>query len=140
MPASNNPTETINNPLLLATAASTLRAYAAHALANEPPVSSPNAGYKAYSKRMNFARQSMANAEYYAPQAAFLLEKISNGVSNAARDANISMYLYITEQNGSGNSLFDCDADQVNNIANVGATSGKSVFDILAGVDQSDLI
>lgn len=140
MPLILNPQTGSNDPELLSAVAGILR-YAAARVLQEPAIVSPNTGFKAYKKRVDFAGLLVHNAEQFAPQAAVLINIIeSQGVVYAAANANVVLYRYLQSDNPGSAIITDMDATQVASYSNVGSTSGKSIFDVLAGVNQSDII
>lgn len=140
MPTIIDAASSAKNPIIIQAVTDNLQQYAAQALGNEAPIVAPNAGYKAYNKRMAFAKLATLNPEQYGSDAAVFIEQITNGLIIEARNNNVPEYNYILEQNPSGKSLMEADATQRANISHVGQTSGRSVFDVLAGVTQADLI
>jgi hypothetical protein len=128
-----------HNPNIIQVAKDNLQVFAATVLV-EAAIVAPTAGYKAYNKRVAFANLALHNPAPYAYQAAVLIEQISNGSVQEAQNSNALLYNYILQDNPSGKPLFEADANQRSNISHVGRTAGTSIFDVLAGVNQLDLI
>jgi hypothetical protein len=127
------------NPIIIEAVIGALQTYAATVL-NEQPIVFPNPGYEAYNKRVAFAALAVHNPQAYAEQAAVYIEQVTNGLIAESQNNSVQPYNYIIEQNPSGKSLFEADANQRATVSSVGRTSGNSIFDVLAGVNQSDLV
>lgn len=82
-----------------------LQTFCSQLLLTDTPVLSPTAGYKAYQKRMAFAKKASKNPKAYNPAGANLLENEANIGYNA-----------------------------------VSVTSGRSIFEALAGITAEDYL
>lgn len=138
MPASINPTSRAESKAMIAGSEAYLRHYAAKVL-QEAPITSPAVGYKAYDKRIAFAERCIQAPEKEAQAAAFLFSKCDSNLEQDAQANGISIFYFLTGAT-QGFELADADASLINQWSNVGTTSGKSVWDALSEVNQSDLI
>lgn len=116
-----------------------LRSYAGLVLSTETPILAPNPGFKAYNKRVAFAEKAKLNPELYTEQAASFISELDSSMINNVINANQILYRWFLDANPSGRNIFECEKT-ISTYNHVGTTSGRSIFDVLASVNQSDLI
>lgn len=136
-----NPAALSTNPELRAGVSAHLTFYASSALANEAPIIPQSTGYKAYAKRMDLARRIIADVSPFVDTATRLAIQVGNDVyTDAVINSSVGVYRYLLDTNPSGKPFAEMDPSQLSAWTPVGTTSGKSVFDVLAGVSQLDWV
>ena len=113
--------------------------YAGYILSNETPIVYPNAGYKAYNKRMAFANLVKSNPNLYVDTASFYVAQLEPSMLANVTNMGQSLYRYFFDSNPSGRPILEMEAT-ISGFNHVGQTSGRSIWDVLAGVNQTDLI
>jgi hypothetical protein len=113
--------------------------YAGYILSNEVPIVYPNAGYKAYNKRMAFANLVKNNPALYVDSASFYVAQLEPSMNVVVLNAGQTLFRHFWDSNPTGKPIFECEAT-IAQYNHVGVTSGRSIWDVLSGVNQSDLI
>lgn len=139
MPLVTNPNLQSDSSSFKSDVEEALRQYAGLVLSTETPIIAPSAGYKAYNKRVAFAEKAKLNPALYADQAADYISELDSNMINTVLNAGQILYRWFWDSNPTGRNIFELEKS-VANYNHVGTTSGKSIFDVLASVNQSDLI
>jgi hypothetical protein len=116
-----------------------LQHYATKVLGYEAAIVAPNAGYRAYDKRVAFAERCISGAEKYAMAASLMFCKCDPDLEQNAQGNGVSVFQLLTGSS-QGFELAQADPTQLFSWTDMTQTSGKSIWDALAGVNQSDLI
>jgi hypothetical protein len=137
MPSTPNWIALSRNPVFKEAVKCELVRFSSEVLNQETPIISPNAGYKMYLKRMDFAARAVANPELYA-------EQVGRLVALCQPDVELNDWNGQTPQdwmtsNNTGQSVMTFEALRFNQ-SPVANTSGRQIFDNVAGVNQEDLL
>ena len=115
-----------------------LRHAASEVATNETAITSGNAGYSAYTKRMDLARAiTTRSPRPYAASALAGIQKSVSNIFNLVQNGQMN-YDYFCIQNGY-NVLFNKRDLQTAGFSGI-ASVGQQIFDDLAGVTQADLL
>jgi len=116
-----------------------LQTFCSQLLLNDSPVLSPTAGYKAYQKRMAFAKKASKNPKAYVQQACTLISFLDSVMlSQTVQNQGVPLFRFLFSDNPAGANLLECEATIGYN--SVGVTSGRSIFEGLAGITQEDYL
>lgn len=142
MPLILDPQNQIEIPEFKSGVRSLLVTFSSQLLLSDTPVLSPTAGYKAYQKRMAFAKKAKANPDAFLNEACILISNIDSVmVSNTVLNQNstgVPLYRFLLSDNPSERNLLENHADIGYNP--VGVTSNRSIFEALAGITQEDYL
>jgi hypothetical protein len=136
----SNVTTLAKDPTLLAAITAHIAEYADSVLGVETPIVSPNAGYKAYNKRVALAVNVNNAPELYASKFAVDFVTIGNDIVLEAQNNNIPLLNYLRDGNPMAKPACEADSTTGSSWQHVGQISGRSVWDSVAGVNQADLI
>lgn len=139
MPLIINPLNESQSPTFKEEVKGFMLFYAGVVLTQETPIVYPNAGYKAYNKRVAFANLVKNNPNLYVDSAAFYVAQLEVGMQTNLINTGQSLFRYFWDNNPTGRYILESEAS-IANYNHVGTTSGRSIWDVLAGVNQSDLI
>ena len=139
MPFIQNPQNNVGSEELLAACKGILSYYSA-LVKQEAAVVSPNAGYKAYRKRVHLANIIHDNLDKYAVELAYHLGVISPTLIMDAQLNGIALYNYLLSDNPASRVALEMRAGDVANWNHVGNTSGDSIWDALANVNDEDML
>ncbi len=137
MPLILNPSTQASAPDFRNAVKSHLVTYSATVLTTDPFVASPTPGYLAYQKRQAFANKAIQNPDTYLEQACVLLSNLDSVMlTQTLQSYTNELFRFIGSDNPVGRHLFECDP--AIGYSHVGITSGKSIFEVLAGISQLD--
>ena len=138
MPANPNPISISKSPILQLAVKQCMIQWPIGILINETPIASPNAGYKAYDKRTNLARQVIQNPDMYVEMASRLVATIYPSIEC---DGNAN-HAFLSTENGKGTNfmIFQVIYDDFNTTGGTPGEIGQQLWDSLAGVTAADLL
>ena len=135
MPQITNPQSISKSTAVQSIVRSALLHYSTVVLNNQTPILSPNTGWKASQKRIQLAQNILSNVESYVEKAALFLGMIDPNI-----EVNDSVrFRYLIDENPSNRHFCECTVS-FGSWEHVGESSGKSIWDNLAGVTQTDLL
>jgi hypothetical protein len=131
------------SPIFLNSVKAAMVSYATTVQKNFTPVVSPTPGYKAYDKQVAFARQAIQNPDLYVEAAARLILTNEPNIEFITTD----IITYLINGNSSGRNVFECIVYRGDSPVNgweqgypASGSPGDTIWDALAGVNQSDFI
>lgn len=136
MPAIQNPWSLAKSKILQEAVSSLIVHTGSEMLLNETPVTAPTAGYKAYIKRMERARKAVLHPELFVLR---LSEIIAICYENIELDNNANYRRLLMDNPGWTNALYQKFNPSTGLNGGINGI-GSQMIDLVAGVDQSDLI
>jgi hypothetical protein len=134
MPTPSNFTADADNRDLISACESVLVDFATTILISENPIVYPNAGYRAYQKRMLTAAKVKKNSVYFGKQMADLVCRAIPNFMQERVNNNEIIFNYLWN-----NRACEWDVTNIYNGANPTGI-GRQLFDSLSDVDASDLL
>lgn len=134
MPTLSNPTGISKMESLKSAIKGVILVYAAKVLADETAITTGNPGNSAYKKRVLLARQVISNPDAW-------LEKFSvyvGVIDPTIETDNNCNYRYLLSDNPTSRNFCEVEVSPAT-WSNAGTTSGKQMWDVIAGVSQEDL-